>query len=307
MIFSNVTELIGSTPLLRAERYAERVGASSDILLKLEYFNPAGSVKDRAALKMLLDAIESGELQKGGTVIEPTSGNTGIGLAMVGAYLGMKVILTMPDTMSVERRKILSAYGAEIVLTDGALGMKGAIEEAERLKKVTPNSFIPSQFSNPSNPASHYETTAPEIWSDTEGEIDIFVSTVGTGGTFSGIGRYLKEKKPDIKLYAVEPEESPLISKGVSAPHKIQGIGANFIPENFDSSLADGVMTVTAEDAYKTVRQLAEAEGIFVGISSGAAVAAARELSLKKENENKKIVVLCPDTGTRYLSVEGLI
>lgn len=307
MIFSNVTELIGNTPLLRAERYAERAGALSDILLKLEYFNPAGSVKDRAALRMLLDALEKGEIKRGGVIIEPTSGNTGIGLAMVGAYYGMKVILTMPDTMSVERQRILKAYGAQIVLTEGVLGMKGAIEEAERLKKATPNSFIPSQFSNPSNPDAHYETTAPEIWRDTEGNIDIFVSTVGTGGTFSGIGRYLKEKKPDVKLYAVEPEESPLISKGISAPHKIQGIGANFIPENYDATLADGVITVTAEAAYKAVKELAEIEGIFVGISSGAALAAAKELSRKKENEGSKIVVLCPDTGTRYLSVEGLI
>lgn len=307
MIFSNVTELIGNTPLLRAERYAERAGALSDILLKLEYFNPAGSVKDRAALRMLLDALEKGEIKRGGVIIEPTSGNTGIGLAMVGAYYGMKVILTMPDTMSVERQRILKAYGAEIVLTEGVLGMKGAIEEAERLKKATPNSFIPSQFSNPSNPDAHYETTAPEIWRDTEGNIDIFVSTVGTGGTFSGIGHYLKEKKPDVKLYAVEPEESPLISKGISAPHKIQGIGANFIPENYDATLADGVITVTAEAAYKAVKELAEIEGVFVGISSGAALAAAKELSRKKENEGSKIVVLCPDTGTRYLSVEGLI
>jgi cysteine synthase A len=302
VIFKNVTEMIGNTPLLSAKRYAEKMGVSADILLKLEYFNPAGSVKDRAALKMLTDAIESGKIKEGGVIIEPTSGNTGIGLAMVGAYFGMKVILTMPDTMSIERRKILSAYGAELVLTDGKLGMKGAIEEALKIKEATPNSFIPSQFENTSNPEAHYSSTAPEIWRDTEGDIDIFVSTVGTGGTFSGTGRFLKEKKPDIKLFAVEPEDSPLISRGISAPHKIQGIGANFIPENYDGTLADGVITVSYSDSLEAVKDLAKTEGIFLGISSGAALYGAIELSKRPENKGKTIVVILTDTGERYLS-----
>ena len=306
MIYNDITELIGDTPLLRAKRLAESSGAFSDILLKLEFFNPAGSTKDRAALYMLKSAVEKGVIKSGDTIIEPTSGNTGIGLAMAAMKFGLHVILTMPDTMSVERRKILSAYGAEIVLTDGKLGMKGAIDKAEELKKAIPSSFIPSQFDNPANPLSHYETTGPEIWRDTEGNIDVFVATVGTGGTFSGVGRYLKEKNPCIELIAVEPEDSPLISRGVAGPHKLQGIGANFIPENFDSSLADGILTVTTDEAYNAVRALATLEGCLVGISSGAAVSAALTLAKKEEYKNKKIVVLCPDTGMRYLSTEDL-
>lgn len=306
MIYNDITELVGGTPLLRAKRLAESLGAFADILLKLEFFNPAGSTKDRAALYMLKSAVEKGVIKRGDTVIEPTSGNTGIGLAMSASTFGLRVILTMPDTMSVERRKILSAYGAEIVLTDGKLGMRGAIDKAEELKKAIPNSFIPSQFDNPANPLSHYETTGPEIWRDTEGNIDIFVATVGTGGTFSGTGRYLKEKKNDIKLFAVEPEDSPLISKGRSGPHKLQGIGANFIPENFDSTLFDEILTATTEEAYSMVRALAKLEGCLVGISSGAAVSAAISLAKKAEYKNKKIVILCPDTGMRYLSTEDL-
>ncbi len=304
MIYNDITELIGGTPLLRASRFAESSGVFSDILLKLEFFNPAGSTKDRAALYMLKKAFESGTLKKGDTVIEPTSGNTGIGLAMAASFFGVRVILTMPDTMSVERRKILSAYGAEIVLTEGSLGMKGAIDKAEELKSSIEGSFIPSQFDNPANPLSHYETTGPEIWRDTKGDIDVFVATVGTGGTFSGVGRYLKERKKDIELIAVEPEDSPLISRGVAGPHKLQGIGANFVPDNFEKELADRVATVTTEEAYSTVRELARLEGCLVGISSGAAVSAA--VKLAKEDAYKKIVVLCPDTGMRYLSTEDL-
>lgn len=306
MIYNDITELIGGTPLLRAKRLAESSGVFSDILLKLELFNPAGSTKDRAALYMLKNAIEKGIIKSGDTVIEPTSGNTGIGLAMAAVKFGLRVILTMPDTMSVERRKILSAYGAQIVLTDGKLGMRGAIDKANELQKAIPSSFIPSQFDNPSNPLSHYETTGPEIWCDTEGDIDVFVATIGTGGTFSGVGRYLKEKNPLIELIAVEPEDSPLISRGVAGPHKLQGIGANFIPENFDKTLVSKVLTVTTDEAYNTVRALATLEGCLVGISSGAAVCAAIKIAKKEEYKNKKIVVLCPDTGMRYLSTEDL-
>ena len=306
MIYNDITELIGGTPLIRSKRLAEACGAFSDILLKLEFFNPAGSTKDRAALYMLKSAVEKGVIKSGDTVIEPTSGNTGIGLAMVAVKFGLRVILTMPDTMSVERRKILSAYGAEIVLTDGKLGMRGAVDKAEELKRTIPNSFIPSQFDNPANPLSHYETTGPEIWCDTEGNIDVFVATVGTGGTFSGVGRYLKEKNPCIELVAVEPEDSPLISRGVSGPHKLQGIGANFIPENFDKALPDKVLAVTTDEAYSAVRAVVALEGCLVGISSGAAVSAALSLAKKPEYKNKKIVVLCPDTGMRYLSTEDL-
>ncbi len=306
MIYNDITELVGGTPLLRVKRFAESSGVFSDIVLKLEFFNPAGSTKDRAALYMLKKAFENGTLKKGDTVIEPTSGNTGIGLAMAASVFGIHVILTMPDTMSVERRKILSAYGAEIVLTDGKLGMKGAIDKAEELNKNIQGSFIPSQFQNPSNPLSHYETTGPEIWRDTEGDIDVFVATVGTGGTFSGVGRYLKERKKDIELIAVEPDDSPLISRGVAGPHKLQGIGANFVPENFDKALADKVITVTTDEAYDTVRKLARLEGCLVGISSGAAVSVAVKLAKVDAYKNKKIVVICPDTGMRYLSTEDL-
>lgn len=302
MIYQNITELIGNTPLLNASRYKEKAGAQCDILLKLEAFNPAGSIKDRVACIMLKKALDEGIIDSDSTIIEPTSGNTGIGLAMVGAYYGMRVILTMPDTMSIERRKILAAYGAEIILTSGKEGMKGSIEKAEELKKSIPNSFIPSQFDNPNNPLAHYQSTAPEIWEDTKGEFDILVATFGTGGTVSGIGKWLKEKKPHIEIVAVEPGDSPLVTKGTAGPHKIQGIGANFIPENLDKSVIDKVMTADADESFKALKDLAKTEGFFVGISSGAAISVAVRLSKLPENKGKKIVVICPDTGTRYLS-----
>lgn len=302
MIFNNITELIGNTPLLKASKYAKEKGVDCDIYLKLEAFNPAGSIKDRVALNMLKKALDSGIIKEGAVIIEPTSGNTGIGLAMAGAYYGMRVILTMPDTMSIERRKILSAYGAEIVLTSGHEGMKGAIAKAEEIRDNTPNSFIPSQFDNPSNPEAHYLTTAPEIWEDTKGDFDILVATFGTGGTVTGLGRWLKEKKGEIEIVAVEPADSPLVTKGVAGPHKIQGIGANFIPENLDTSVIDKVMTAEADESFEAMRELARYEGCFVGISSGAALSVATKLSRLPENKGKKIVVICPDTGTRYLS-----
>ncbi len=302
MIFNNITELIGNTPLLKASKYAKEKGVDCDIYLKLEAFNPAGSIKDRVALNMLKKALDSGIIKEGAVIIEPTSGNTGIGLAMAGAYYGMRVILTMPDTMSIERRKILSAYGAEIVLTSGHEGMKGAIAKAEEIRDNTPNSFIPSQFDNPSNPEAHYLTTAPEIWEDTKGDFDILVATFGTGGTVTGIGRWLKEKKGEIEIVAVEPADSPLVTKGVAGPHKIQGIGANFVPQNLDLSVIDKVMTAEADESFEAMRELARYEGCFVGISSGAALSVATKLSRLPENKGKKIVVICPDTGTRYLS-----
>lgn len=302
MIFNNITELIGNTPLLKASKYAKEKGVDCDIYLKLEAFNPAGSIKDRVALNMLKKALDSGIIKEGAVIIEPTSGNTGIGLAMAGAYYGMRVILTMPDTMSIERRKILSAYGAEIVLTSGHEGMKGAIAKAEEIRDNTPNSFIPSQFDNPSNPEAHYLTTAPEIWEDTKGDFDILVATFGTGGTVTGIGRWLKEKKGEIEIVAVEPADSPLVTKGVAGPHKIQGIGANFVPKNLDTSVIDKVMTAEADESFEAMRELARYEGCFVGISSGAALSVATKLSMLPENKGKKIVVICPDTGTRYLS-----
>lgn len=307
MIYNNITELVGKTPLLRANNIKNSEKALADIILKLELFNPAGSSKDRVALEMLNSAMASGKIKKGSTIIEPTSGNTGIGLAMTASSMNLKVILVMPDTMSVERRKILSAYGAGIVLTPGKDGMSGAIKKAEEMASEIPDSFIPSQFDNPSNPDAHYKTTGVEIWEDTDGEVDIFVATVGTGGTISGSAKYLKEKKPSIKIVAVEPADSPLISEGKAAPHKIQGIGANFIPKNYDASLIDEVMTATTDESYDMVRRLARLEGAFVGISSGAAVSVALRLAKKPENVDKKIVVLCPDTGMRYLSTEGLI
>ncbi len=307
MIYNNITELVGKTPLLRANNIKNSEKALADIILKLELFNPAGSSKDRVALEMLNSAMASGKIKKGSTIIEPTSGNTGIGLAMTASSMNLKVILVMPDTMSVERRKILSAYGAEIVLTPGKDGMSGAIKKAEELASEIPDSFIPSQFDNPSNPDAHYKTTGVEIWEDTDGEVDIFVATVGTGGTISGSAKYLKEKKPSIKIVAVEPADSPLISEGKAAPHKLQGIGANFIPKNYDASLIDEVMTATTDESYDMVRRLARLEGAFVGISSGAAVSVALRLAKMPENVDKKIVVLCPDTGMRYLSTEGLI
>lgn len=306
MVYKNITELVGNTPLVRAKKLEEKNGAIANIILKLELFNPAGSSKDRVALEMIKDALESGKIKEGATIIEPTSGNTGIGLAMVASAFGLKTVLVMPDTMSIERRKILSAYGAELVLTPGKEGMSGAIKKAEELASVIENSFIPSQFDNPANPTSHYKTTGVEIWKDTDGDVDVFVATVGTGGTVSGSAKYLKEKKPDVKVIAVEPADSPLISKGVAGPHKLQGIGANFIPKNYDASLIDEVLTATTEEAYEAVRSLARLEGILVGISSGAAVSVAIKLAKMSEYKDKKIVVLCPDTGMRYLSTEDL-
>lgn len=299
-IHNNLLELIGNTPLVRINKlntgYAE-------IVVKVEYFNPAGSIKDRAALSMIEEAEKQGLIKAGETtIIEPTSGNTGIGLALVCLLKGYKLILTMPDTMSKERRDILKAYGAELVLTDGKFGMKGAIEEAERLNKEIQNSFIPQQFSNPANPKVHYETTSEEIWKDTDGKVDIVVAGVGTGGTISGIAKKLKEKNTNIKAVAVEPFSSPVITKGKAGSHQIQGIGANFVPKNYDSNIVDEVLTVKNEDAIKTARELANKEGIFVGISSGAALSAAIELSNREENKGKLIVVIFPDTGMRYLS-----
>lgn len=303
-IYKKIDNLIGKTPLFECENLNAFLELKARVLLKLEYLNPAGSVKDRAALFMINTAEKNGGIQSGATIIEPTSGNTGIGLAAIGASRGYKVILTMPDTMSVERRKLLKAYGAEVVLTEGKLGMSGAIEKAKELNAKIPNSFIPSQFDNSANPQAHYYTTAPEIYQDTDGEVDVFVAGVGTGGTLSGTGKYLKEKNPSIEVIAVEPESSPLISKGVFGSHKIQGIGANFIPDNFDGAVCDKVVTVKDEDAYKYARLLAKKEGILVGISSGAALCAAIDLARKEEYKDKIIVALMPDTGDRYLSTE---
>jgi len=301
-IKSSFTDLVGATPIMELSRYCVVKDAKARILAKLEYLNPAGSVKDRAALYMINDAEASGRLKPGGTVIEPTSGNTGIGLAAVAASRGYKVILTMPDTMSVERRQLLCAYGAEIYLTEGKKGMAGAVEKAKELAASIPGSIIAGQFENPANAKAHYETTAPEIWSDTDGNIDIFVAGVGTGGTVSGIGRYLKEKNADIRIVAVEPASSPLLSKGVSGAHGLQGIGANFVPELLDTSVIDSVICVTEAEAYDAARTLAKTEGVLVGISSGAALHAASELAKLPENKGKVITVLLPDTGDRYLS-----
>ena len=302
MIYQSISELVGRTPLLHTARYNNMYASGAQILCKLEYLNPAGSAKDRVALSMIERAEAEGLIstEKKTVIIEPTSGNTGIGLAAIGASKGYQVILTMPDTMSIERRKLLSAYGAKIVLTDGAQGMKGAIDEAERIAASLPSAFIPSQFSNPANPGAHYKTTAREIWEDTEGKIDIFIAGIGTGGTLSGVAKYLKEKKPDIKIIGVEPASSPLISKGVSGAHGLQGIGANFIPANFDASLVDRIICVKENDAYLSAQRLAKAEGILCGITSGAALFAATEIA--KENSNATIVTLLPDTGDRYLS-----
>lgn len=303
-IYQNIDQLIGKTPLLEIKNFSARENLFARVFVKLEYLNPAGSVKDRAALFMLNDAEKKGLIKTGGTVIEPTSGNTGIGIAAISARRGYKVILTMPETMSVERRKLLAAYGAEIVLTDGKLGMNGAVEKARDLQAKTPNSIILSQFDNPANIAAHYNTTAPEIWEDTDGKVDIFVAGVGTGGTLSGTGKFLKEKNPNVKIVAVEPASSPLISKGVAGAHKIQGIGANFLPENFDKTVCDKVITVTNDDAFLAARSLAKTEGILVGISSGAALSAAIKLAKDEKNRGKIIVALLPDTGDRYLSTD---
>ncbi len=301
-IFNEITELVGNTPLLRLARFEKSSGLNAKLLAKLESFNPAGSAKDRVGLAMILDAEQKGILKPGATVIEPTSGNTGIGLAAVASAKGYRVVLTMPETMSIERRNLLKAYGAEIVLTEGSKGMTGAVEKAEELKQSIPDSIIAGQFYNPANPKVHYDTTGPEIWRDTDGTVDVFVAGVGTGGTISGVGKYLKEQNKNIKIIAVEPYDSPLLSKGVAGPHGLQGIGANFVPENLDRSVIDEIVTVKTDEAYKTGKALARSEGILVGISSGAALFAAAELAKRPEFEGKTIVALLPDTGERYLS-----
>ena len=301
-IFNNVVELIGNTPIVKFEKFKNENNLKANIFVKLESFNPAGSAKDRIAYYMLNDAINSGIINKNTLIIEPTSGNTGIGLACLCAYYGYRLILTMPETMSVERRNLLKAYGAQIVLTDGAKGMKGAIAKADELASETPHSFIPSQFTNMANPAAHIETTGPEIWNDTDGKVDIFVAGVGTGGTVSGVGEYLKSKNPNVKVVAVEPATSPVLSKGVAGPHKIQGIGAGFVPETLNTKIYDEIIAVENEDAFETGRFIARNEGVLVGISSGAAVFAATELAKRPENKGKIIVALLPDTGDRYLS-----
>ena len=296
------TDLIGRTPLLELGRYGQTQGLGAKILAKLEYFNPAGSVKDRVAAAMLAEAEAAGKLPADAVIIEPTSGNTGIGLAAVAAARGWRIILTMPETMSIERRNLLKAYGAELVLTEGAQGMAGAIARAEELAAETPHSFIPGQFVNPANPAAHRQSTGPEIWQDTDGRVDIFVAGVGTGGTVSGVGAALKANNPKIRIVAVEPEDSPVLSGGKPAPHKMQGIGAGFVPKNYNSAVVDEVLQVSNDDAIRTGRELAKYEGLLVGISSGAAVAAAARLARLPENEGKTIVTLLPDTGERYLS-----
>lgn len=301
-IYSNITELIGGTPLLELTNYERKNGLKATILAKLEYFNPAGSVKDRIAQAMIDAAEASGALKPDSVIIEPTSGNTGIGLAAVAASRGYRIILTMPETMSVERRNLLKAYGAELVLTDGALGMKGAIAKAEELAAGLPNSFIPGQFVNPANPEAHIRTTGPEIWNDTDGRVDIFVAGIGTGGTITGVGKYLKSRNPEVKIVAVEPSASPVLTQGTAGPHKIQGIGAGFVPDTLDTSVYDEVITVTNEDAFATGKELARTDGVLTGISSGAALWAATKLAERPENAGKTIVVLLPDTGDRYLS-----
>ena len=301
-IYESVTELIGRTPLLEAKNFAKNRNINAKLITKLEYFNPAGSVKDRIALAMIEDAEKKGLLKEGSVIIEPTSGNTGIGLASIAAARGYRIILTMPETMSVERRNLLKAYGAELSLTEGAKGMKGAIAKAEELAKETPNSFIPGQFVNPANPDVHRNTTGPEIWEDTEGEVDIFIAGVGTGGTVTGVGEFLKSKNPAIKVIAVEPAASPVLSKGEAGPHKIQGIGAGFVPETLNTSIYDEIITIENEDAFTTGRAFAHEEGILVGISSGAALHAAEIIAARPENAGKNIVILLPDTGDRYLS-----
>lgn len=301
-IYDSITELVGSTPLVQLNRWAKAHGLEATLLAKVESFNPAGSAKDRIALSMIREAEKAGKLKPGAVIIEPTSGNTGIGLASIAAARGYRAIFTMPETMSIERRKLLQAYGGEVVLTEGSKGMAGAVEKAEALAKEIPGSFIPSQFDNPDNPKAHVLTTGPEIWADTEGKIDCFIAGVGTGGTVSGTGRFLKAKNPNIRIVAVEPKASPLISEGVAGPHAIQGIGANFIPKNYDGSVVDEVIQVSNEDALATGRALPQTEGFLVGISSGAALWAATQVALRPEMKGKTIVVMLPDSGERYLS-----
>ena len=300
--YDTITDLIGSTPLLKLNRFAAVENLGAEVYAKLEYFNPAGSVKDRIAYAMITDAEKSGALKPGSVIIEPTSGNTGIGLAAVAAARGYRIIIVMPETMSVERRQLMKAYGAELVLTEGAKGMKGAIAKAQELAAQTPDSFIPGQFTNPANPSAHRATTGPEIWNDTDGMVDIFVAGVGTGGTLTGVGEYLKSQNPNVKVVAVEPAGSPVLSKGVAGAHKIQGIGAGFVPDTLNTKVYDEIITVENEDAFATGRELARKEGLLVGISSGAAVWAAAQLAKRPENQGKRIVVLLPDTGDRYLS-----
>lgn len=301
-IYKGTLGLIGNTPLVEVTNIEKALGLEAKVLVKLEYFNPAGSVKDRIAKAMIDDAEEKGILKEGSVIIEPTSGNTGIGLASIAAAKGYRIILTMPETMSVERRNILKAYGAEIVLTSGAQGMKGAIAKAEELAKEIPDSFIPGQFVNPANPAIHKATTGPEIWKDTDGEVDVFIAGVGTGGTLTGTGQYLKEQKPEVKIVALEPDTSPVLSEGKAGPHKIQGIGAGFVPDVLDTKVYDEIYRATNDDAFETAKLLAKKEGILVGISSGAALHAAIEYAKKPENKGKTIVALLPDTGDRYYS-----
>ena len=300
--YDTITDLIGSTPLLKLNRFAAVENLGAEVYAKLEYFNPAGSVKDRIAYAMITDAEKNGALKPGSVIIEPTSGNTGIGLAAVAAARGYRIIIVMPETMSVERRQLMKAYGAELVLTEGAKGMKGAIAKAQELAAQTPDSFIPGQFTNPANPSAHRATTGPEIRNDTDGTVDIFVAGVGTGGTLTGVGEYLKSQNPNVKVVAVEPAGSPVLSKGVAGAHKIQGIGAGFVPDTLNTKIYDEIITVENEDAFATGRELARKEGLLVGISSGAAVWAAAQLAKRPENQGKRIVVLLPDTGDRYLS-----
>lgn len=301
-IYNSIEELVGNTPLLALNKFAKAQDINANIFAKLELFNPAGSIKDRIALKMIEDAENSGKITAGATLIEPTSGNTGIGIAAIGVSKGYKVIITMPDTMSAERIKLMQSYGAEVILTEGAKGMSGAIEKADEIAASIDNAVVMGQFVNPSNPAAHFETTGPEIWKDTDGTVNIVISAAGTGGTVTGIGKYLKSKNSKIKVVAVEPESSPVLSGGQAGPHKIQGIGAGFIPEILDTSVIDEVITVSNEDAYKFGRNIAKTEGILVGISSGAALAAAARVAKRSENQGKNIVVILPDTGSRYLS-----